>query len=154
MKRKICLPNGYVFYILLFNGFFTLALCATILESMIFTSTLLALLDLLFFAWFMEKLLFEKIIIEEDWITIYTTGYYPDCKGIKKIRKKVCFQFKDILLFNSMTTKWPLLPRFLEIRLSTGKSYTFKVNGFQPQVIYKVTDKYFQEYKKNKKNDK
>ena len=96
MKKKKYFAYGYAFPILFFNGFLSfLIYYAAVGAHLVFSGLFLGLINLYLFVVFFARLCSEKIVIEDDRIIISKAKFNPDCKGINKIRKKICFQFKE-----------------------------------------------------------
>lgn len=152
MKKKTYLSIGYIFLILIVNGFFSLGLWALIAKAhLILSSFFVGLLNLYLFVVLLIRMCLGKIIIEKDQITIYKTGFYPLSKKIKKVRKKLCFQFKDVKVISESVDNFLFIQiHHLTITLSTNAHYSFLLIGFPQKRLYNTLIKYFDAYKSSK----
>ena len=150
MKKRTYFAWWNIFFILFLNGVISLIAYVFIKEmNLIFTSIALMAFDLYAFIVFFIRMCFGKIVIEENKITIYKTGFYPECKGIRKIRKKVCFHFKDIIHIDEINCRHMFgRLRYLSITLSTNRNYRFFLFGFSQFDIVYTTKKYYKFYQK------
>ena len=148
MKKKKYFAYGYAFPILFFNGFLSfLIYYAAVGAHLVFSSLFLGLINLYLFVVFFARLCSERIVIEDDRIIISKAKFNPDCKGINKIRKKICFQFKDIKEMREESGKFLFLEiHYLTITLSTSRCYNFLLFGFSQRRVYKTAIKYFTMY--------
>lgn len=94
MKKRTYFEWWYILVILFIRSVFSLMTYFFIVETnLIFLTAYITLIHIYLFMVSFIRMCFGKIVIEENKITIYKTEFYPECKGIRKIRKKSLFSF-------------------------------------------------------------
>lgn len=150
MKKRTYFAWWYILVILFISSLFSLMTYFFIVETnLIFIIAYITLIHIYLFMVSFIRMCFGKIVIEENKITIYKTGFYPECKGIRKIRKKVCFHFKDIIHIDEINCRHVFgRLRYLSITLSSNRNYRFFLFGFSQFDIVYTTKKYYKFYQK------
>lgn len=150
MKKRTYFAWWYILVILFISSLFSLMTYFFIVETnLIFLTAYITLIHIYLFMVSFIRMCFGKIVIEENKITIYKTGFYPECKGIRKIRKKVCFHFKDIIHIDEINCRHVFgRLRYLSITLSSNRNYRFFLFGFSQFDIVYTTKKYYKFYQK------
>lgn len=150
MKKRTYFAWWYILVILFISSLFSLMTYFFIVETnLIFIIVYITLIHIYLFMVSFIRMCFGKIVIEENKITIYKTGFYPECKGIRKIRKKVCFHFKDIIHIDEINCRHMFgRLRYLSITLSSNRNYRFFLFGFSQFDIVYTTKKYYKFYQK------